>query len=61
MAEEKKDQAEAVEAKKPGLLDNKVMVLGAVVALQLVLEPELAQGEGVWEALETAIRSLLAA
>ena len=38
MAEEKTDKADVAEAKKkPGLLDNKVVVLGAVVALQLVL------------------------
>ena len=37
MAEEKNEQPEAGASKKPGLLDNKVIVLGAVVALQLVL------------------------
>ena len=37
MAEEKKDQEETGEAKKPGLLENKVILLGGVVALQLVL------------------------
>jgi flagellar FliL protein len=37
MAEETKDQEGAGEAKKPGLLDNKVIVLGGVVALQLLL------------------------
>jgi flagellar FliL protein len=37
MADEKKDQQDAGEAKKPGLLDNKVVVLGGVVALQLLL------------------------
>jgi len=37
MAEEKKDQGETGEAKKPGLLDNKVILLGGVVALQLLL------------------------
>ena len=37
MAEEKKDQEETGEAKKPGPLDNKVFLLGGVVALQLLL------------------------
>ena len=37
MAEEKKDQGETGEAKKPGLLENKVILLGGVVALQLLL------------------------
>jgi flagellar FliL protein len=37
MADEKKDLEETGEAKKPGLLDNKVMLLGGVVALQLLL------------------------
>ena len=37
MADETKEQPEAGTAKKPGLLDNKVMVLGVVVALQLVV------------------------
>ncbi|MBD3221089.1 hypothetical protein GF314_07570 [bacterium] len=36
MADEK-NQDEQAGAKKPGLLDNKVVVLGGVVALQLVL------------------------
>jgi flagellar FliL protein len=36
MADEKKQDAQP-EPKKPGLLDNKVVVLGGVVALQLVL------------------------
>ena len=37
MAEEKKDQEETGEAKKPGLLENKVILLGGVVGLQLLL------------------------
>jgi flagellar FliL protein len=37
MADEKKAPEDAGEQKKPGLLENKVVVLGAVVALQLVL------------------------
>jgi len=37
MAEKDKEQAEAGEAKKPGLLDNKVIMLGGVVILQVVL------------------------
>ena len=37
MAEEKTDKEETGEAKKPGLLENKVILLGGVVALQLLL------------------------
>ncbi len=37
MAEEKNEQQEAAPKKKPGFLENKVILLGGIVALQLLI------------------------
>lgn len=43
MADEKKEQQEETAAKKPGIFENKTIVLGAVIALQLVVAVVLTQ------------------